>query len=112
SGLNDTSFLNGMVKTLTHPFFAGFSSAADTVFLVCAILLIPAVILSLYLKEVPLRLRSGLPARAETGAAEAGATAGGEPILHGAADGVREGGAPGVRDGIPPADSAPAGIDR
>ncbi|WP_345634969.1 MDR family MFS transporter [Rugosimonospora acidiphila] len=68
-GLNDTSFLSGLVRPLTHPFFAGFSSAGDIVFLVTAILLIGAVILSVFLKEVPLRLMSGNQARAQ---AEAG----------------------------------------
>jgi EmrB/QacA subfamily drug resistance transporter len=71
-GLNDTSFLSGLARPLAHPFYAGFSSAGDTVFAVCAILLIGAVILAALLKEVPLRLVSGNQARAE--AAELSAT--------------------------------------
>jgi EmrB/QacA subfamily drug resistance transporter len=63
-GLNDTSFLTGLPKALTHPFFAGFSAAADVVFLVTAILLLAAIVLSACLKEVPLRLMSGNQARA------------------------------------------------
>jgi len=69
-GLDDTSFLNGLAKPLVHPFFAGFSGAGDVVFAVTAVLLIVALILSAFLKEVPLRRVSGNQARA---AAEASA---------------------------------------
>jgi EmrB/QacA subfamily drug resistance transporter len=65
SGLDDTSFLGGLAKPLSHPFFVGFSKAADVVFLVTAVLLLAAVVLSSRLKEVPLRLVSGNQARAE-----------------------------------------------
>ena len=73
-GLNDTSFLGGLAKALSHPFYAGFSSAGDVVFAVTAVLLVAAVVLSLFLKEVPLRLMSGNQARAQGEAmpAEAG----------------------------------------
>jgi EmrB/QacA subfamily drug resistance transporter len=64
-GLNDTSFLSGLSAELTRPFYAGFSSAADAVFAVCALLLISTVVLSARMKEVPLRLVSGNRARAE-----------------------------------------------
>ena len=64
-GLADTSFLNGLARPLVHPFFAGFSSAGDVVFAVTAILLLAAVVLSAFLKEVPLRLVSGNQARAQ-----------------------------------------------
>jgi EmrB/QacA subfamily drug resistance transporter len=69
-GLEDTSFLNGLAKPLAHPFFTGFSGAGDVVFAVVAILLVAAVVLSVSLKEVPLRLVSGLQARAEDSRAE------------------------------------------
>ena len=64
-GLEDTSFLNGLAKPLVHPFFTGFSAAGDVVFAATAILLVASVVLSLFLKEVPLRLVSGNQARAE-----------------------------------------------
>jgi hypothetical protein len=64
-GLEDTSFLNGLAKPLVHPFFTGFSAAGDVVFLATAILLVASVVLSICLKEVPLRLVSGNQARAE-----------------------------------------------
>jgi EmrB/QacA subfamily drug resistance transporter len=75
SGLDDTSFLGGLTKALAHPFYAGFSSAADVVFAVVAGLLVIAVVLSINLKEVPLRLMSGNQARAQAEAAEVAATA-------------------------------------
>jgi EmrB/QacA subfamily drug resistance transporter len=63
-GLDDTSFLNGLADPLSHPFFAGFSSAGDVVFVITAVLLLAAIVLSACLKEVPLRLVSGNQARA------------------------------------------------
>jgi EmrB/QacA subfamily drug resistance transporter len=77
-GLNNTSFLNGLAKPLSHPFFVGFSAAGDVVFAITAILLLAAIVLSACLKEVPLRLVSGNQARAEgsaPGAAAEGETA-------------------------------------
>jgi EmrB/QacA subfamily drug resistance transporter len=67
--LNDTSFLHSLDKTLAHPFLAGFSDAMDLVFLVGAGVLVIAFVLALMLKEVPLRLVSGLQAAREAAAA-------------------------------------------
>ena len=67
---DDTSFLSGLAKPLAHPFFVGFSSAADVVFAITAVLLIGAVVLSSCLKEVPLRLMSGNQARAQASESE------------------------------------------
>ncbi len=74
-GLEDTSFLNGLAKPLIQPFYTGFSSAGDVVFAVVAVLLVAAVVLSILLKEVPLRLVSGNQARAEDALAEASVNA-------------------------------------
>jgi EmrB/QacA subfamily drug resistance transporter len=63
-GLNDTSFLSGLDPAISRPFFEGFTKAGDIVFLITAILLLAAIVLSLRLKEVPLRLVSGDQARA------------------------------------------------
>jgi predicted MFS family arabinose efflux permease len=63
-GLNDTSFLSGLAAPISHPFYAGFSAAGDIVFAVNAVLLVAAIVLSVFLKEVPLRLMSGNQARA------------------------------------------------
>jgi EmrB/QacA subfamily drug resistance transporter len=68
--LNDTSFLHGMDRTLAHPFLTGFSSAMDLVFLVGAGVLVVAFVISLFMKEVPLRMQSGLEA-ARSAAAKA-----------------------------------------
>jgi EmrB/QacA subfamily drug resistance transporter len=62
--LNDTAFLNGVAKPLSHPFYVGFSHAADTVFTVTALLLLLTIVLAVSLKEVPLRMHSGNRARA------------------------------------------------
>jgi len=78
-GLTDTSFLSGLAQPLVHPFFVGFSDAGDVVFAVVAIILVAAVVLASSLKEVPLRLVSGIQARAQAGAqadADAAAQAG------------------------------------
>ncbi|MHA6757610.1 MDR family MFS transporter [Streptacidiphilus sp. PAMC 29251] len=79
-GLDDTSFLNGLAKPLSHPFFVGFSAAGDVVFAIVAVLLLGAVVLSAFLKEVPLRTVSGNQARAETESAAASAEAAGTGI--------------------------------
>ena len=64
--LNDTSFVQSLDKVLAHPFLVGFSQAMDIVFLVGAIVLVSALVLSLMLKEIPLRQLSGIEAaRAE-----------------------------------------------
>lgn len=70
-GLNDTSFLSGLAKPLSHPFFVGFSGAGDVVFAIVAVLLLAAVVLSTRLKEVPLRMLSGNQARSQAEAAAA-----------------------------------------
>jgi predicted MFS family arabinose efflux permease len=67
--LNDTGFLHGMAHALAQPFRVGFSDAMDTVFLVGACVLVLAFVLSLLLKEVPLRTVSGLQAAREAAAA-------------------------------------------
>jgi EmrB/QacA subfamily drug resistance transporter len=68
--LNDTSFVQQLDRVLAHPFQAGFSQAMDLVFLFGAVVLSVAVLLSFFLKEVPLRRMSGMEAaRAEREAA-------------------------------------------
>jgi EmrB/QacA subfamily drug resistance transporter len=60
--LNDTSKLASLPDQVRRPILVGFSDAMDTVFLVGACVLVLAVVLSLMLKEVPLRTMSGLQA--------------------------------------------------
>ncbi len=76
SQLNDTSFLQHGATILRQPFLSGFAGAMDRVFLVAALVVIPAFILSFFLKEVKLRMESGLEAQAaERRAAQAAASA-------------------------------------
>jgi hypothetical protein len=49
---------------LIDPFLVGFSDAMDRVFLIAAVVVIPAFLLSFFLKEVKLRTESGLQAQA------------------------------------------------
>ncbi len=64
SQLNDTSFLKHGAMVLREPFLAGFSGAMDRVFLVAAVVVVPAFVLSFFLKELKLRMESGLEAQA------------------------------------------------
>jgi hypothetical protein len=57
--LNDTSFLSKLSSAVAHPFQVGFSQAMDTVFLFGAGTIAIGFIVSLMLKEVPLRTQSG-----------------------------------------------------
>jgi len=62
--LNDTSFLQHLPPVFRAPFLVGFSDAMDRVFLIAAVVVIPAFLLSFFLKEVKLRTESGLQAQA------------------------------------------------
>ena len=67
--INDTSGLASLPDRVRHPILVGFSDAMDVVFLVGACVLVGAVILAAMMKEVPLRLQSGLQAAREHAAA-------------------------------------------
>jgi EmrB/QacA subfamily drug resistance transporter len=60
--LNDTSFLEHADRRLAAPFFRGFSSSVDLVFMIAACALVVAFALLLFLREVPLRSLSGIEA--------------------------------------------------
>jgi len=64
-GLDDTSFLSSLSPAISRPFYEGFTHAGNIVFAITGILLLAAIVLSVRLKEVPLRLVSGGQARAE-----------------------------------------------
>jgi EmrB/QacA subfamily drug resistance transporter len=70
--LNDTSFLKSFDATLAHPYLVGFSQAMDIVFMVGAGALVFAFVLSVFMKEVPLRTQSGLEAARAAAAAQNG----------------------------------------
>jgi EmrB/QacA subfamily drug resistance transporter len=94
SSLNDTSFVQSLDKVLAHPFLVGFSQAMDVVFLVGAIVLVSALVLSFMLKELPLRQMSGIEAakaeeassRAEALAESAARSAPGAPEVPGSVE--------------------------
>ncbi|XVU26048.1 MDR family MFS transporter [Actinoplanes sp. CA-054009] len=73
--LNDTSFLNGLSAFVAYPFKAGFSQSMDMIFLAAAGIIVLALVIFLFLPQIPLRTQSGLAARAaeEQGAVEQGA---------------------------------------
>jgi EmrB/QacA subfamily drug resistance transporter len=71
--LNNTSGLASLPAQVRHPILVGFSNAMDVVFLVGALVLVAAVVLSIMLKEVPLRMVSGQRARADAAAESAAA---------------------------------------
>jgi hypothetical protein len=102
-GLNDTAFLHKIDSVLAHPFLSGFSQAMDLVFLVGACVLVIAFVLSLFLKEVPLRMQSAMQMRreaeAEAEAARTSAAAAGAPAASAAGAGPT----------APAPDAAPAG---
>jgi EmrB/QacA subfamily drug resistance transporter len=75
--LNDTANLHTLPAAVRHPILVGFSSAMDTVFLVGALVLVIALVLSFLLPEVPLRLQSGLQAARQAAAAQGAPDAGG-----------------------------------
>jgi EmrB/QacA subfamily drug resistance transporter len=67
--LQDSSFLLSIDPRLARPFMVGFSTALDLVFLIAAGVMAMAFLLTLFLQEVPLRMESGLQARATEHAA-------------------------------------------
>ncbi|MEO9140583.1 MAG: MFS transporter, partial [Jatrophihabitans sp.] len=69
--LDDTSFLAKLAKPISHPFLVGFSDAMDMVFLVGGLVLVLSIVLTMMIKEVPLRMISAQQARvaAESAAA-------------------------------------------
>jgi EmrB/QacA subfamily drug resistance transporter len=106
--LNDTSGLAKLPEQVRHPILVGFSDAMDTVFLVGALVLVIGVVLSLMIKEVPLRMVSGQQARA---AAELGATA--HPVDLSLSDAADAGAVDGRDDaGGPPVATGKVGIER
>jgi EmrB/QacA subfamily drug resistance transporter len=62
--LNNTEFLRHLPKVLSDPFLIGFSGSMGRVFLLAAIVVAPAFMLSFTLKEVTLQTESGLQAQA------------------------------------------------
>jgi EmrB/QacA subfamily drug resistance transporter len=72
--LNDSSFIQHLDPRLARPFLVGFAQAMDLVFLVAAGVLVLAFLVTLFIKEIPLRERSGLAEQAAENAGGVAAT--------------------------------------
>ncbi len=85
TALNDTSVIATLPAPVRRAVLEGFADSMHTVFLTVAVLLVPAFLLSLRIKEIPLRASGGLAAGAQTPAPTGGAPAtdpqGGDPEL-------------------------------
>jgi hypothetical protein len=64
--LQDASFLQRIDARLAHPFLVGFSNSIDLVFWGVAALGVIGLIVTLFIKEIPLRTMSGVQAMAES----------------------------------------------
>ena len=107
--LSDSSFIQRLDPVLAAPFKQGFADAMHNVFLLGAVVMLAAFLLMLFIKEVPLRMVSGLQARAtEDAEAQESARAAADPpqVASPEADGVTES-AEGLRDTPDPLDAAP-----
>jgi EmrB/QacA subfamily drug resistance transporter len=62
TALNDTSIIATLPEAVRRAVLEGFADSMSTVFLVVAVLLIPAFVLTLLVKELPLRAEGGLAA--------------------------------------------------
>jgi EmrB/QacA subfamily drug resistance transporter len=70
--LQDASFLHHIDPRLAHPFFVGFTSSMTLVFACSAVIAVVAFVLFAFMKEIPLRQRSGMEEAALEDAAGAG----------------------------------------
>ncbi|HEX3589487.1 MAG TPA: DHA2 family efflux MFS transporter permease subunit [Pseudonocardiaceae bacterium] len=64
--LQDASFLQTVDSRLARPFLAGFSDSIDLVFWIVAGLSVVALLVTVFIKEIPLRTMSGVQAMAES----------------------------------------------
>jgi len=71
--IDDSSFINHLDPRLAKPFMAGFSESMDLVFMVASGVAVIALVLVIFLKEIPLSTQSGIVAREEQAAAAAAA---------------------------------------
>jgi EmrB/QacA subfamily drug resistance transporter len=109
--LNDTSNLKRLPSAVREPILAGFSDAMSVVFLVGACVLVIAFVLSIMMKEIPLRQMSGIEqARADAAAAAAAAApANGQAAVP---EGAAAGSANGRRSVGLPSDNGSAQVAR
>lgn len=62
SSFNDTSIIATLPRTVQDAVLNGFADSAQQVFVVVAALLVPAFVLALFIREVPLRAQGGIAA--------------------------------------------------
>lgn len=62
SAIDDTSVLATLPPAVRRAVLEGFADAMATSFLTIAVVLVPAFLLSLFIRELPLRTTSGLTA--------------------------------------------------
>ena len=62
TALNDSSVINTLPAAVRQAVLDGFADSMSTVFFVIALLLVPAFLLTLFVKEIPLRAQGGLAA--------------------------------------------------
>ena len=67
TALNDTSVIAGLPDAVREAVLGGFADSMHLVFLTVAVLLVPAFLLSLCIKEIPLRSSGGLQAAGSDG---------------------------------------------
>ena len=65
ASLNDTSIIATLPPALRRSVLEGFADSFSSVFLTVAVLLVPAFVLTLFVKELPLRSRGGIEAASE-----------------------------------------------
>jgi EmrB/QacA subfamily drug resistance transporter len=70
--LDDTSFIHRLDPVLARPFKEGFAHAFDTTFVVIGCVMLVAVVLVAFFREIPLRETSAMEARRADSAAAAG----------------------------------------
>jgi EmrB/QacA subfamily drug resistance transporter len=111
--LNDTSNLKTLPSAVREPILAGFSDAMSVVFLVGACVLVIAFVLSIMMKEVPLRQMSGIEqARADAADAAAAAAAPANGQAAAVPDGAAAAVANGRRSAGLPSDNGSAQVAR
>ncbi|HEX2300044.1 MAG TPA: MDR family MFS transporter, partial [Pseudonocardiaceae bacterium] len=69
--IDDSSFINQLDPRLARPFLVGFSQSMDLVFLTASGVALAALVLVIFLREVPLSQHSGIVARQHAAAAAA-----------------------------------------
>jgi hypothetical protein len=75
SALDDSSVIDALPDVVRDAVLAGFADSVQTVFLVVAVVLVPAFVLSLFIEDLPLRAQGGIAAaHADADAEESAAT--------------------------------------